>query len=282
MAADDGYTQLILVRTRTPSAEAFDWARQLATLSGAPAVLLVDTRQAGALEAADASVLAMTRDGDRELNLYAPADVGWRCGDYGFYAARARFPNATHFWMIEDDVRIGGDGAAFFAHAARFPGIDFLASCIRPAEPKWWWYGHATSRDAVPWRSFFPVTRLSGVAVDRLLAKRRHQSRLWTRRALWPNDEAFVATTIAALGLSHADLNALGPVFYYEDTFGYDHALDPAEIAADGPPRLLHPVLNAAALARRNARRREADKRSPLLHRAIGHALKLVNSAIRW
>lgn len=270
------------MRTRSASPETFDWARQLASLSGVPAVLLVDARHSRAREDVDGRILAMTRSSDRQLKLHSPADVGWRCGDYGFYAARARFPDATHYWMIEDDVRIGGDGAAFFAHAARFPEIDFLASEIRPAEPNWWWYGYAASRDAVPWRSFFPVTRLSARAVDRLQTKRQQQSRRWTRRALWPNDEAFVATTIAALGLSHADLNALGRTFYQTDSFGYDNALDSSSITSDGASQLFHPVLDTAAIARRGVRRLEADKRRPLPQRSAKRILKMLNGLILW
>lgn len=280
MDVDKVCSQLILVRTRTPTAEAASWAMQLAYFSGAPAVLLVDARHGEGYD--DAGVVAMTREGDRRLGLHAPVDVGWRCGDYGFYAARARFPDVTHYWMIEDDVRIGGDGAAFFAHTARFPDIDFLGAHIRPAEPQWWWYGHARSRDATPWRSFFPVTRLSAIAVDRLWAMRQRHSRRWARRALWPNDEAFVATTVAALGLLCADLNGLGRTFYRADSFGYDRALDPAEVPADGAPRLFHPVLDAAARARRDARRQQAERRPPLSRRAAGRVLKLVNGAIHW
>lgn len=276
---------MILVRTRTPTKLVEDWSAELSRLSGLPAMMVTDRRsesQFSNIKVADAA-LAMTRDEDQRLGLYSPPDVGWRCGDYGFYVARARFPHVRHFWMIEDDVRLGGDAASFFAHLARFPQIDFVAADVRPAEPGWWWYSYALACDVVPWRSFFPVSRLSARAVDRLYEARRRHSHRWNRKSLWPNDEAFVATTIAASGLSLADLNALGRSFYDADTFGYTHMIDLADVPATGPAKLFHPVLPALARTQRKTRlQKAAAARVPLHRRSAMFALKQANRLTRW
>lgn len=276
--------EMILVRTRVATQRVADWADELHRVSGLPAILLTDGRTGHHTlkEPFHGQTLSMTCDQDRTLGLYSPPDAGWRCGDYGYYAARARFSNISHFWMIEDDVRFGGDAGSFFAYFARFPQIDFIASHVNCAEPDWWWYSHALARDVKPWRSFFPVTRLSAHAVDLLHTVRRKHSRQWHRRYLWPNDEAFVATSVIKAGLSYKDLNALGRVFYDTGTFGYERQINPEDVPSNGPVKLFHPVLDAAASMQRLKRIRKAATTLSIPRRFLRLILKLTNRLSRW
>ena len=275
---------MILVRTRAPSRQAADWATELARMSRLPALLLTDGRNlssdSGSFDVAD--TLRMTRAADRDLGLYSPPDVSWRCGDYGFYAARRMFPDVSHFWMIEDDVRISGDGTSFFSHFFGFPGVDFLAANLSPADRDWWWHSHALARDTVPQKGFFPVVRLSAHAIDRLHRVRQRHSKSWLRRSLWPNDEVFVATTIGASGLSFADLNGLGRSFYDADTFGYNRVIDPAEVSSLARTMLCHPVLTVEDQERRRARLDAAAKDRRGDRRLRTAILKRLNSWTRW
>lgn len=275
---------MILVRTRAPTPQVADWAAELSRFSGLPATIVTDGRSAilkSNLPYAG-EILSMTHDDDRALGLYSPPDAGWRCGDYGFYAARKRFPDASHFWMIEDDVRISGDISEFFSHFCGFPETDFLAANIGVADQNWWWHSHALARDIVPQKSFFPVIRLSSRAIDRLLEVRQQQARRWLRKSLWPNDEVFVATTIKAAGLSFADLNGLGNSFYDAETFGYDHVINLAEISALAPTKLYHPVLTIEGQRRRAARLGTNAKDHRNSRRLRTAVLKRLNKWTRW
>ena len=69
-------------------------------------IALVDERR-GAIDFGDIPKIGLTADLAASLDLYAVTqNLLWRCGDYGLYAARQRFPQYDAFWMIEPDVRI--------------------------------------------------------------------------------------------------------------------------------------------------------------------------------
>jgi hypothetical protein len=95
----------------------------------------------------------------------------------------------------------------------------------------------------------FPVVRLSGEAIDRLMAARQDASRSMALRFEWPNDEAFVATEAMALGLACKDLNACGRMVYTDASMSYHQPIDGAALAHTPMDGLLyHPVLYGAAL----------------------------------
>ena len=188
-----------------------------------------------------------------DLGLYAGApNLLWRCGDYGLYAARRAVPQYDGFWMIEPDVRVNADRPSDVL--ARFPGpgeVDFLAGRLRPAEADWDWMVTMDPAGGPIWRCLFAVTRVSARAIDLL-----HETRLRASAAqvaegrdpkLWPNDEAFVATTLAHSGLCVRDLNDFGPV-YDEAGFSFWFPLSEREVAASGREGFIyHPVLGGNA-----------------------------------
>lgn len=273
---------MILLRTTQLGPETLAFGDALRAASGQPLAVLVDERT-GSVGDCRFPKLSLNKKTYGGLGLHLPGDVGWRCGDYGFYLARRHYPQVEHFWMIEDDVRITGDTRLFFERFAARPEFDLLAARLRPAGLDWWWWAHLASSDAKPYRCFFPVVRLSGRAIDTLYAKRRRHSRLPSRIALWPNDEAFVATTIARSRLNAADLNALGRVFYDEETFSYENVLNGDNLPPSGPaPRLLHPVLFGDRYGMKIERRAREATRTPMHFRIRRAAVRRVNTLLGW
>ena len=188
-----------------------------------------------------------------ELGVYAGApNLLWRCGDYGLYAARRALPQYDGFWMIEPDVRVNAERPSDVL--AGFPGpeqVDFVAGRLRPAEADWDWAATMDPAAGPVWRCLFAVTRVSARAIDLLHEARRQASAVHVAEgrdpALWPNDEAFVATTIARSGLPARDLNDFGRV-YEEAGLSFWFPLSHRELAASGRDGLIyHPVLTGEA-----------------------------------
>jgi hypothetical protein len=275
---------MILVRT-TPEAlaSASSLGDRLAAASGLAVAMLIDERRAPAGECRHAKI-GLTRAGYADLGLHMPPDVGWRCGDYGLYAARHRYPQIEHFWLFEDDVRVTGDAERLFRISADLPELDLMVARLAPARADWWWWPHLSSSDAPPWRCFFPVMRISARALDTLHAIRRKHSGQLSRKALWPNDEAFVATTVVHQGFARADLNDVCPALYDDATFSYDNLLraDVDDRGTDGPPRLLHPVLGGEAYARKAGRKAASHRPPSLAYLARRTIARRVNSLRRW
>lgn len=204
----------------------------------------------------------------QDWGMAAPADWGWLCGDFFHYALRDAFPGYDAYWLIEPDVvfhRIRP--ADFFAAAGRIEA-DFLVPNYSERPKSWPHYpGSFWHFDRV-WGCLFPLTRLSGRAIDVLKAGRIAYGAAWKARAEaaapeaeppYANDEAFVASSIlAAPDLTGADLVAAAPQFFpaLEDElsrwvlFTY-HRMILREALRDMPPGLLHPVREGAEVLAR-------------------------------
>lgn len=136
----------------------------------------------------------------------------WLNGDYFYYRAVEVFPEASHFWLIDDDVLFNvADIKSFFRRFAS-SDADFIGAHVihRP----WGWgyarrFRHLFQR---PVRCFFPVSRLSKRAAEHLLIERQQLSRKYPE-GRWPNDEVFVASTLARDGFVLRDLNEFAHVY---------------------------------------------------------------------
>lgn len=253
------YEGMLLIRTTETSPELEAFMQALATASGLEAAFLADERT-GSI-ATEAPKVSITYEKITKLGLYAPADVGWSCGDYGLYIAQAEHPSEPFFWLIEHDVRFAGDAAIFFQSMAT-RSEDLLTSRLQPADRYWWWTKTVQARDAKAFRCFFPLERFSSTAISLMLRVRQHHSRQLIRRRLWPNDEAFVSTTIANSQLSAADFNGTARQYYDDLTWTYDNFFRTADVPGTEPhmpPRLYHPVLSDANIERRRGRMAAAD-----------------------
>jgi hypothetical protein len=273
---------VILLRSTDFDERVARFARALQAASGDRVCFVVDERN-GPIPIAGFDKIGLSAPAIARLQVYAPQDFAWRCGDYGFYLARRRYPDEAHFWMIEHDVRVAGDAARFFKLVAGRPDLDFVGTDLRPAERLWYWTRAISSRDATPYRCLFPITRLTARAIDALLAKRRRHSSQLRRKLFWPNDESFVATTMLASGFEVADFKALEPSLYDQSTFKYHGVFDEAGIIADGGrPILYHPVLSGEALARKLARLAMDERDSPLGERVTAKLASVVNRRFAW
>ncbi len=225
------------------------------TLRGDPGLdfyVLADERR-GPLDVGDTPKISLGPGLAAELGIYGDApNLLWRCGDYGLYAARRALPAYDAFWMIEPDVRIRAAPSSRLL--ARFPPpdeVDFLAAHLRPAEPDWDWGRTMDPKDGAVWRCLFAMIRVSARAVDAMLQARRKASVAFARGGgdplLWPNDEAFTASTLVRRGLTCRDLNDFGDV-YDPATFSFWIPVSERWLAAEGREgRIYHPVLSGQA-----------------------------------
>ena len=272
---------MILLRTIRLDEGSVGLAEAVGEASGLPVTMLVDERKGSAGKCALPKI-GMDMTAYRSLGLYLPRDVGWLCGDYGLYFARREYPDVTHFWMIENDVRIGGDASSFFAACAGRPDIDLLVARYRRSESDWWWNATLAARDITPYRCFFPVVRISARAIDLLYAKRREQSRVYSRRLVWPNDEGFVATTIAHSTLNAVDLRYVVPGCYDDETYTFEELIDENALPEADGPRLYHPVLSGENLRAKRRRLQQGWARSSLAERARRKMGRILNSRLSW
>lgn len=275
-------SSIILVRTTWIGDDLLNLMNRLSAHAAMPVAALVDNRRRPPL-AATASIVPLNDAALEQLGLYCPPDVGWRCGDYGLYIARKQFPEVKRFWLIEDDLLIAGNVKEFFCFFQRVTNVDFLAARYMRADWGWYWWTYAQGARVTPYRCQFGILRISATALDHLYTKRLRHSRLWFRRFLWPNDEAFVATSVSTSNLTGADLNDFGRDFYTDESYrleGEPHIIGP-EI---GPPTILHPVrlrTSIPADAATSARDRYTRQDS-LLARKSKAVVRRFNRLMTW
>jgi hypothetical protein len=240
-------------------------ADELAAASGQDVVFVLDGRHPVRISTSRPTIM-LTADACSALSLYCPSDFAWRCGDYGIYLARQRFPEIPYFWLLEHDIRIaGGQPTAFFETFENQPQIDFLACNYRRANPDWDWYFNASGRDILTFRCTFGIVRLSARAIDRLFAKRVEQAKISQRRKLCPNDEGFVATTLSNGDFGCADFNDFGQIFYDNKTLSLHTPVRGETFApTTSSPMIYHPVLWGADYERGNASGAAKPKLGPV------------------
>lgn len=273
----------ILIRATRLDARVREFADTVAAASGHRVSFLLDERKGRAADDGT-SIVGLTDEKCRGLGLFLPRDYAWRCGDYGYYLARQQYPQAGFIWMIEFDVRFTGDRIAdFFADIATKADVDFIATALMPADSDWYWTRTCLGRGVRPYRCLFPITRLSARAIDALLDRRRAQSRRFGRRALWPNDEAMVATTLANGDFVCRDFNDFDRPYYDAASFTFVEPIDgDALVPTSGPVRLLHPVLFGDAFVAKKNRLRAVDPPESRYERTVRRTLQRLNRMSRW
>jgi hypothetical protein len=274
----------ILLRTKEINKSVLEFADTLEAISGHVVALLVDVRS-GNSESKSHSTVALSKDACRSLGLFCPPDFAWSCGDYGYYLARRQFPQTEFFWMIESDVRFyGEDPATLFRYFSNKSEIDLLVAQLKQADDSWFWRTTTLSRDAIPFRCFFPTTRLSRRAIDASFERRIRHSRQLRRRLFWPNDEALVATTLMNGKFVCRDFNDFGMTFYTEETFHYGDPIRGECFKLPGATaRMAHPVLFGSEYVAK-MRALEDDRPVPLpwLTRKLRPVAYRLNLRSRW
>ena len=270
---------LILVRTRQLDEHVAAFADELREASGLDVQYIVDERHL-ATPSSDPDIVSLNAASYRKLGLFVPHDVAWRCGDYGLYMAWQARPDYAFYWVIEDDVRIAGDAADFFRSCAAIGEFDLLATNLRPADRSSYWYPHSVSSDATPYRCLFGIIRMSNTCVTHAFAKRRAQSAQFNRLALWPNDEALVATTAVQAGLRTMDFKSLDSSLYDDATFSVT-AEPRIDVPRSGPARMLHPVRFVERPTQRS-RKANWDDAEKLPFRIRTAVIRRINQRFAW
>jgi hypothetical protein len=245
---------VILLRTHRFGAREAAFAGRLQVQSGHAVQVLADESQS-VLETAPFGKVSMSPAIARAMNLPTPRDFAWRCGDYGFYAARRALPSVDRFYMIEPDVRFAvPDEGRIFARLDAMEA-DFLAPHVALADRAHFWY--PTMRWLTPrvYNCAFAFCRMSAEAADLCLAERRRIAAFLPARLMWPNDETFVATTLKRLGRTVHDVNESGSALCTPESFGFAEVHRGEAIEAMAPDGLIyHPVLWGADYARKTQR----------------------------
>ena len=277
---------LIGVRTHRADAESLAAYDRYAGIGGVDITLACDDRQSE-VRAGDRRRVGYDADRLARMGLYAHPACGWRCGDYQYYVLRAECPDYDDYWLIEPDVLIHAtDLTAFFA---AFAGdrADFLAGRYGTRDASWAWHDRMALFAPAVFGCVFPITRLSGRAIDYLLAERQRLSADPAAAAPkpWPNDESFVATALAAGGFACADLNAAGRQVRSAASLrtGVMHDEDEiAKLPADG--LIYHPVRRTAgAMADAELRLRvvaEGGRRHDQTRAHLAWLLRLVRTCL--
>ena len=235
---------LVLLRTDRLGEREADFGRQISRETNLGIVILADETK-NSIATGMFPKISLTRQRSAELDLYCPADFTWRCGDYGLYLARISFPNVTHFWLIEPDVRSTfstlGDVLSIFDKQEE---VDLLAAGLMPAQPDWFWFNSMRCKAKNVYRCLFPFARVSARALDVCLRERQQDRKSMVRRLMWPNDEAFVATEVINAGLIARDLNSFDKEIYTNTSFSFHEPFDADDPNWSGQQSLIfHPVL---------------------------------------
>lgn len=190
----------------------------------------------------------------------AHAKIGWLCGDYFYYALREA-ASFEHYWLVEPDVAFVGSNKEFFG-PLEATMEDFVAARLDKAPPTWGWYRCGKKISPEVYQCIFPLTRLSGAHIDRLLVERMSLSERFVREKvpdqLWPNDESFVATASKKLGASCVNIKDVSAWNFELFSTAKPLAEDLMHLVADRS--VVHPVL----------------KRGPDLNRKIRSSFRAV------
>ncbi len=237
---------IVVVRTHFVEGHVLDLAAALHVPGEYRVVFAVD-ESAGTVDTGAYDKLSLTRERFDELGLFSEIDdIFWRAGDYAFYCAQNRYPDAERFWLVEYDVAINRpDPVSFLREIDAASNHDLVSPHYR--EPEEWWFFAEHLRGVYPtmMRCFFPLVRLSSRAVRYALSERVRLSALERAkpadaRTPWPNDEVFIASSLHHGGFACADTAELG-AFYTQETFWFTPLWHKALLPApDG--RLYHPV----------------------------------------
>lgn len=274
---------MILVRATRLTRPTVEFAEQLALGGGDEVAFLLDGRFPVEVEV-DRPIVLLTQGACSELGLFCPEDFQWRCGDYGLYLARKQFPEVRQFWLFEFDIRLAGGAGSkeFFDFFEDESQADFLACRHGPAPKNWSWYHHANGRNVVPYYCLFGIVRISARAVDALLEHRLGQGRRSNRRATWPNDEGFVATTLQQKRFLCRDINGFGRDFYSEATLALFTKIRGEEFSSIEPTvKIYHPVLFGEDFSKGNTTSQIHETFS-LGQRAVRKARRFINRCTKW
>ncbi|GAB3867210.1 hypothetical protein GCM10028801_40750 [Nocardioides maradonensis] len=193
-------------------------------------------------------VIALTDRWLDEAGLFhARTNVGWRCGDYAYYAALDR--PWDHLWLAEPDIAFQGDARAIIREAERSDAA-LIGTRISRRGRAWRWSRalEAVEPNAQTWGMLFPLSRVSRpFAVTAFESRVAMTPRLAVDEGLAvPNDEVFVASMAKTGGYGTLDLAATYPDAFRSWGWQVRHCLE--ELSDE--TAIVHPALSRDDLVR--------------------------------
>ncbi len=184
------------------------------------------------------------------MNLYHKAPkIGWRCGDYFYYVLREEI-KADYYWLIEPDVKLTFSNPKDFFCAFENDNSDLIAPDFGPRGPAWMWSKCISDYVTEVYGCAFPLTRLSGVAIDKLYQSRVQQSSQFLNSGKvssdWSNDESFVSSTCKELGLSCLNMKKILPNAFLNFSTRNPYLWDTAQYLIP-KDQIVHPALEGVA-----------------------------------
>lgn len=156
--------------------------------------------------------------------------IGWLCGDYFYYAFRENV-ESEYYWLIEPDVLFSFDNIAdFFSPFESMSEDGLFAKTRRLPESDYWYKSAMLINDKEQMGCSFPLSRLSGNAIDLCKKERQKISTLYKLNGSFsyddnslgvhfPNDEVLVLNTLIREGLKIGDFSDIFPASF--NFFGY-------------------------------------------------------------
>ena len=145
--------------------------------------------------------------------LFWARDIGWKCGDYCYYALSNVLSSYEYIWMAEPDLKICSEKAEDFFKVFEQHDHDFLATFLGKANKNLFFYPTAKVLEAEPMSCLFPITRIKSDKIKILYDIRKKVSDRFIKGELpsrdYPNDEIFVATVTRRMGMKCFALDRL-------------------------------------------------------------------------
>lgn len=130
------------------------------------------------------------------LPSFPSKQVLWYNADYPLYLLAKRFPNTSHFAMVEYDVGVNLPLFPILSEA-RSKRLDLIAHYIHAADPHWEWTPLIKSHFMNPFQAFLPFMIISARAVQKLLKRRlATPSSNLKEFSDWPFCEAFIPSAL--------------------------------------------------------------------------------------
>lgn len=203
--------------------------RELATLADATGyqVYAVCDETSGHIQVNDIEKISVSTNIYRNRGLYVNFDAMWRCGDYIYDLVLEIIPEVDYYWMIEHDLYFNSlNQRNLFNFIDDATDADFVGVGTGLANEAWLWTPIMKPFVKTVYACVFPLTRISrrGAAIVSSERKRLSVSAIKieessdikariTQGNLWPNDESFTPSVIAARGLQVENINSFGHRF---------------------------------------------------------------------
>ena len=180
--------------------------------------------------------------------IFWPNDVGWRCGDYCYYALNSVLTSYDYIWLAEPDLKICSESAEAFFKPFEDLKFDFMATFLGKANKNLFFYPTAKVLEAEPMSCLFPITRIKSQAIKVLFDIRKKISTKFIKNELsardYPNDEIFISTVSKRMNMQCAALDKFSSFNFMMFRADKDTAFLDKDVENVKGRFIMHPVLD--------------------------------------